>query len=226
MPLNFTTTDKAGSLGGIKILVYGRAGTGKTTLCGTAPKPIILSAESGLLSLRRVSLPVIEIDEIQDVYDAYNWIVENGQKQGIQTICLDSLSEISEKVLTAAKKKIRDPRHAYGTLIDEMIPLVKAFRDLKGYNVVVTCKETADKNEVTGVVRYGPASPGRSVGPALPYLFDEVFQASIGKDNTGKDYHYLRTSADLTAEAKDRSGVLDAIEYPDLVHIFGKIRGT
>ena len=226
MALNFTTTDKAGSVGGIKTLVYGRAGTGKTTLCGTAPKPVIISAESGLLSLRRVSLPVIEIAEIQDVYDAYQWVVQNGQAHGIQTICLDSLSEIAEKVLETAKKKTKDPRQAYGSLIDEMIPMVKAFRDLKGYNVVVTCKETADKNEVTGVIRYGPESPGRTVGPALPYLFDEVFHASIGKDNSGKDYYYLRTSPDLTVEAKDRSGVLDTIEYPDLTHIFSKIRGT
>jgi len=32
---------------GVKILVYGQAGAGKTTLITTLPNPIILSAEGG-----------------------------------------------------------------------------------------------------------------------------------------------------------------------------------
>ena len=36
----------------IRVLVHGGAGTGKTRLCGTTGgKPIILSVESGLLSI-------------------------------------------------------------------------------------------------------------------------------------------------------------------------------
>lgn len=43
MALNWSTTDKEASGHGVKILVYGRAGMGKTRLCGTAPSPVILS---------------------------------------------------------------------------------------------------------------------------------------------------------------------------------------
>ena len=51
MALKFTTTNQAAQLHGVKALVYGPSGAGKTTLCATAPAPIIISAEAGLLSL-------------------------------------------------------------------------------------------------------------------------------------------------------------------------------
>ena len=224
--MKIQTTDAIAKSSGIKVLVYGRAGMGKTTLCGTAPAPLIISAESGLLPLRHTRIPVIEVSNIQDVWDAYRWVTTNPDARHIQTICLDSLSEIAEVVLAAEKRKSKDPRQAYGGLIDEMIDLVKGFRDLPGKHVVVTAKEAATTNQVTGVTRYGPKAPGQTVGPELPYLFDEVFHAGVARDNTGKLFYYLRTQPDAQADAKDRSGSLDEIEYPDLSNIFAKIQAN
>lgn len=226
MPINFTTSDKASASHGVKVLVYGRAGMGKTSLCATAPAPLIISAESGLLSIRGKKIPVALVTTLQDVYDVYNWLRTNPAAQHVQTICLDSLSEILEVILSTEKKKNRDPRQAYGGLIEEGIGLVKAFRDLPGFNVVVTAKEAAETDGITGVTRIGPWSPGKAVGPQLPYLFDEVFYASTGRDAQGQTYHYLRTKPDVQVDAKDRSGALDEIEYPDLTHIFNKIKGA
>jgi hypothetical protein len=226
MALNWSTTDKEGSSHGVKILVYGRAGMGKTTLCGTAPSPVIISAEAGLLSLRSKKIPVLLVTSIQDVWDAYTWCQTKARAAGIRTVCLDSISEITEKALTTAKKKKNDPRAAYGDMATETIDLVKAFRDLSGFHVVVTAKETTKVDPITNVGRSEPTAPGQQVGPALPYLFDEVFHASTGQDNVGKTYHYLRTRASFNADAKDRSGALDEIEYPDLGNIITKIMGT
>ena len=225
LALNWTTTDKAGVDNGIKILVYGKAGTGKTTLCGTAPAPLIINAESGLLSLRGKSIPVVSIKTMQDVWDVFTWLGSPAAAD-IQTVCVDSISEIAEVLLASEKRKTKDPRQAYGALNEEMVTLVKAFRDLPKKHVVVTAKEAMSTNDVTGVVTYGAASPGRTVGPALPYLFDEVLHASTGRDQAGKVYHYLRTRADMQIDAKDRSGVLDEIEYPDLTNIINKIKGA
>lgn len=224
--LNFTTSDAASAATGIKVLVYGRAGMGKTTLCATAPAPIIISAESGLLSLRHKKIPVIIVRDIDEVNAAYDWCASDPHATSIQTVCLDSLTEIAEQVLSAEKAKSKDPRQAYGGLIDEMINLVKKFRDLPNKNVVMTAKEQINVNVVTGVSTSGPKMPGKTVGPDLPYLFDEVFHASVGKDNTGTPFHFLRTKADAFIDAKDRSGVLEEIEYPDLSNIFNKIKGT
>ena len=64
MALKFTTTKQQANC--VKALVYGDAGAGKTKLCATAPTPVILSAESGLLSLADYEIPVIDISTAQD----------------------------------------------------------------------------------------------------------------------------------------------------------------
>lgn len=227
MALNFTDTHTEAIGNGVKILGYGRAGMGKTRFCATAPKPLILSAESGLLSLASFpNIPVLKINNIQDLKDAYTFCQSNPNAQVFETVCLDSLSEILEQILSAEKAKTKDPRQAYGGLIEEGIKLVKQFRDLPRFNVIVTCKEEAATNTVTGVTRYAPAAPGQTVGPELPYLFDEVFHLSTGTDNLGAKYHYIRTQPDIQTDAKDRSGKLDEIEYPDATHLINKIKGT
>ena len=66
MALIFTTTKQAAIEGGVKVLVYGKAGSGKTRRCATAQKPLIISEEAGLLSLREYDIPVIEIKSIID----------------------------------------------------------------------------------------------------------------------------------------------------------------
>lgn len=223
MALNWSTTDKEAQTHGIKMLVYGRAGMGKTRFCGTAPSPLIISAEAGLLTLRRQNIPVLVVSTIQDVWDAYTWCQTKAKAQGIKTICLDSISEITEKTLSAAKKKNNDGRAAYGDMATQTIDLVKAFRDLAGFNCIVTAKEETRTDPITNVSRAGPTAPGQQVGPALPYLFDEVFHAFKMTDNVGKEHHVLRTKASFSADAKDRSDVLDEIEYPDATNIINKI---
>ncbi len=211
------------ALHGIKTLVYGGAGVGKTRLVATAPAPVLISAESGLLSLRKFDIPVWPISSITDLHAAYNWLTHAVEAKQFHTICLDSISEIGEVCLTDAKKRNKDPRQAYGELIDSMLLLIKGFRDLPNRHVYISAKmENPDPDRNT---QHQPFMPGTKLGPALPYLFDEVFHMGIAKDDDGKDYRYLRTQPDFQYEAKDRSGNLDTFEPPDLTHIFNKILG-
>lgn len=222
MAIRFTTTGDAARLSGVKILVYGRAGTGKTTLCATAPTPVIISAEAGLLSLARHAIPVIEVSSTQDFSDAYRWATESREAASFETICLDSISEIAERILDNAKKQVKDPRQAYGELIEKTRDMVKAFRDLKGKHIYFAAKEEYDKNEM-GVMRFQPSMPGSKLGPQLPYFFDEVFNLGIAKTPTGQEYRFLKTHGDFQYEAKDRSGALDPVEEPNLTTVINKI---
>lgn len=223
MAIRLTTTAQAAQLHGVKMLVYGKAGVGKTTLCATAPSPVIISAEAGLLSLRHHSLPVIEIHTISDLMDAYQWATESAEATQFATICLDSLTEIAETVLSSAKKSTKDPRQAYGELIDRMGITIRSFRDLKEKNVYMSAKQEAYKDEMAGTTMYGPSMPGAKLGQQLPYLFDEVFRLNIGRTTDGQEYRYLQTRADFQSEAKDRSGCLDQMEMPDIGNVITKI---
>lgn len=207
---------------GVKILTYSPAGYGKTTLCATAPTPVILSAESGLLSLRKHDLPYWEIKSITDLRQAYLWAKTSTEAKQFQTICIDSISEIAETVLAFQKGKNKDGRMAYGDMIDEMNKVIKEFRDLQGFNIYMSAKQERVKNEATGVIMNVPSMPGAKLGANLPYLPDEVFQLCI--EGVGaSSFRFLRCQPDFMNEAKDRSGALTAMEEPNLTKIIDKI---
>lgn len=241
MPIQLKAANQLAQMHGVKCLVYGRAGMGKTTLTATAPNPVLISAESGLLSLARANLerlfgvgtpgitydiPVIEINSIQDLIEAEQWCRQSHEARQFQSVCLDSLTEIGEKVLSNAKMQVKDPRQAYGELLEKMTVTVKAYRDLQGKHVYMSAKEERYKDDASGVTLSGPAMPGSKLGPQLPYLFDEVFYIGTNKDPQSQtSYRFIRTRPDFNVDAKDRSGMLDEVEYPHLGYIFNKIMG-
>ena len=63
MAISVKTTGSLAA-GGVKLLVYGQAGAGKTSLIKSLPNPIVLSAEGGLLSIQDADLPYIEISDM------------------------------------------------------------------------------------------------------------------------------------------------------------------
>lgn len=223
MAIRLTNTRDAAQVNGVKILVYSKAGYGKTVLCSTAPTPIIISAESGLLSLRGKDIPVIEINTIDQLTEAYDWANGSAEAKHFQTICIDSISEIGEVVLANSKKTNKDPRASYGELIEIMGEQIRKFRDLPGKHVYMSAKQQLTKDDKTGLTTYGPAMPGSKVGQAMPYFYDEVFRMGIGALEDGKTYRFLQTRPDFQYEAKDRSGALDEMEPPDLTRIINKI---
>lgn len=210
---------------GVKVVVYGKAGTGKTTLCGTCPDPVILSAESGLLSLAGQQLPYWEMRTMDDLREAYRWVSSSQEARRFRTLCVDSVSEIAERVLVYAASKNNDGRAAYGDMQKDVTKIIKEFRDLPGWNVYMSAKQERLKNDA-GVFMNQPMMPGNKMGQALPYLPDEVFQLDIGMTTDGKPYRFLRTQPDFANDAKDRSGKLQPIEEPHLGKIFNKILGA
>lgn len=223
MAISLKSTKDLARANGLKVLTYGPAGAGKTVLCGTTDAPtIIISAESGLLSLHGTDIPVFEVKSIADVHEAYAFLLtEEGQQ--FSWVCLDSISEIAEVVLSFEKKNNKDPRAAYGNLQEQMTDLLKAFRDLPGRNVYMSAKMERIKDEGTGGMLYSPAMPGAKLGQQIPFLFDEVFCLRVEKDAEGNPQRWLQTATDFSYVAKDRSGRLDPFEQPNLAHIAAKI---
>ena len=223
MAINVKTT---GSLAanGVKVLVYGQAGAGKTSLIKTLPQPIVLSAEGGLLSIQDADLPFIEISDMETLREAYTWLTQSNEAKGFQSVALDSISEIAEVVLNAEKKATKDPRQAYGAMQEQMADIIRAFRDLPGRHVYMSAKLEKTQDEM-GRVLYAPSMPGNKTGQALPYFFDEVLALRVEKDSENNTQRALMCDSDGLWLAKDRSGKLDAWEAPDLGAVIAKIGG-
>jgi len=209
----------------VKLLVYGQAGAGKTSLIPTLPTPVILSAEGGLLSIADTNLPFIEITSMQELQEAYKWLTSSVEAAEFESVALDSISEIAEVVLNAEKKINKDPRAAYGAMQEQMADVIRAFRDLPGKHVYMSAKLEKTQDEM-GRVLYAPSMPGNKTGQSLPYFFDEVLALRVEKDAEGFTRRALMTDGDGLWLAKDRSGKLEVWEDADLGEIIKKIGGA
>ena len=239
MAVKLISTREASKLHGIKVTVFGNAGSGKTMLCSTTGAPtVILSAEAGLLSLRHFDIPVIEVKSMEDVVDAYNFLLSSNESTQFEWICLDSISEIAEVVLAAEKRISKDPRQAYGALQERMYELIRAFRDLPEKNVYFSAKMAVEKIDImetrtsgavtTNVVVgskqvFAPSLPGTKLGQALPYFTDLIFALRVEQDEDGNPTRWLQTQPDDQYVCKDRSGCLDRFVEPNLAAIAAKI---
>ena len=223
MAINVKTTGSMAA-NGVKVLVYGQAGAGKTSLIKTLPSPIVLSAEGGLLSIQDADLPFIEITSMTELQEAYTWLTSSDEAKSYKSGALDSISEIAEVCLNTEKKATKDPRQAYGAMQEQMADIIRAFRDLPGRHVYMSAKLEKTQDEM-GRVLYAPSMPGNKTGQALPYFFDEVLALRVEKDGDGATQRALMCDSDGLWLAKDRSGKLDAWEAPDLSAVFAKIGG-
>lgn len=209
---------------GVKLLVYGAAGAGKTSLIKTLPNPVVLSAEGGLLSIADADLPFIDIGNMDQLKEAYEWVMQSDEAKQFDSIALDSISEIAEVVLSSEKKKTKDPRQAYGALQDIMGDLIREFRDIPEKHVYFSAKLEKSQDEM-GRILYAPSMPGNKLGQSLPFFFDEVLALRVEKDADGETQRALMCDSDGLWVAKDRSGKLDQWEAPDLGAIIRKIGG-
>lgn len=209
---------------GVKLLVYGQAGSGKTSLIRTLPNPIVLSAEGGLLSIQDANLSYIEIKNMEDLREAYAWSKDSKEAAGFESVALDSISEVAEVVLQHELRTNKDGRAAYGELNTVMQELIRAFRDLPNKHVYMSAKLEKSQDEM-GKLLYNPSMPGKSLTQGLPYFFDEVLALRVERDADGNAQRAIMCDSDGLWLAKDRSGKLDAWESPDLGEIIRKIGG-
>jgi phage nucleotide-binding protein len=223
MAINLRST-KGLHANGVKLLVYGNAGVGKTSLIPTLPTPVVLSAEGGLLSIADADISYVEVSSYDTLMEAYKWVTGSDEAKHFESIALDSISEIAEVVLNHEKKIAKDPRQAYGAMQEQMSDIIRAFRDIPNKHVYFTakCEKATDE---TGRILYAPSMPGNKTGQQLPYFFDEVLALRVEKDQEGVAQRALMCDSDGIWQAKDRSGKLDTWEAPDLGAIINKIGG-
>lgn len=223
MAINLRSTSDAHT-NGVKIVVYGQAGSGKTSLIPTLPTPVIISAEGGLLSISGSNIPFLEVSSMDALKEAYAWISESSEASKFESVAVDSISEIAEVVLAHEKRTNKDGRAAYGEMQVQVIEIMRAFRDLRGKHVYFSAKCEKSQDEA-GRILYAPSMPGNKLAQQIPYLVDEVFALRVEKDSDGNTQRALMCDSDGLWLAKDRSGKLGGWEAPDLGEIIKKIGG-
>ena len=215
------STNQLSASAGVKALVYGASGVGKTSLAITADAPLIFSAEKGLLSLRRFDIPYVDVSSYPELVEAYKWLMGSSEARSIGTLFLDSASEIAEVVLAAELKKTPDPRKAYGNTQQSVYEMFRSFRDIRGKAVVLIAKQITVQDGMN--TKQIPLMPSEKLQAQVPYYWDLVLHMHIGSNTaTGQQYRAFHTQDSPNWSAKDRSGNLDPLELPNIHDVFTK----
>ena len=223
MEIKVQNTQQINTHAGVKLIVFGPAGAGKTRLCATMPQPLIISAEKGLLSLRKEKVPYIEVNTLADLQETEKWVLGSREARNFMSFCLDSISEIAENILLHEKGQTKDGRKAYGATQDEIMRILRVYRNLQGPHVYFSAKQEYIKLDDNSMI-YAPMMPGNKLAQNLPFFVDEMLHLNIYYDAAHQPFRALRCGPNRPDDiVKDRSGSLDMFEQPDLGNVINKI---
>jgi hypothetical protein len=207
---------------GVKAIAYGPAGSGKTPLIQTAPRPVLLACEPGMLSMRKVdNIPAWDAYTLPRVKEFFDWFFGSAEAKAFDTLCIDSLSQLAEIVLAHYLPLNKDPRKAYGELSQFVMKYVNDLYFKPETNLYLICKQIiVDDN---GSVKK-PYFPGQDLNVKIPHLFDEIWHIApaLVPGAGPKPVTAVRCQPTYDILARDRSGNLAEFEQPNLTNIFNK----
>lgn len=103
-PIKFTPVEHLPSV--LAVLLYGRSGTGKTTIAASFPTPLLLLdiREKGTDSVANVKGVKVGDIETWDQFEEVYWYLKNG-KHDFKTVVIDQLSTLQDLALVKALKE-------------------------------------------------------------------------------------------------------------------------
>lgn len=212
--------------------VYGRSGAGKTYLVSTCPRPLLISFESGTMCLAGKQVdyidatqddngaPVPKEKRLERLRGILTYLQTPEAAQKYDTVVIDSVTELGQCTLDHAEAKFPDSKDTFprwGMYASVMRAMIKQFRDLPNFHVLMTALSVQDKDE--NGQRYMNVDLQGQIGDKFPSFFDIMMYLNV--DNAGK--RTLITNPTSSIIAKDRSGVLSPIEEANIGAIINKI---
>jgi hypothetical protein len=212
---------------GIKTVITGPPGSGKTPLMGTMPRGITLAVEPGYRSVRNQNFPCWNgINDLKSCDDWFDWVFGSNEAKAFDSVGVDSLSQYCELVLNKYKAKNAHGLKAFGEMAEHVYGKIERLFYLREKHVVLNCKQETVYMPGPGPdpIQFSrPYFPGKALIVQIPHLFDEFWSLDefIVPGVNGK------VSALLTKKRSDRmvrsrSGNLNEYEPPNLTDIFAK----
>lgn len=204
---------------GVKGIIYGPAGGGKTPLLDTLSplNPVVCVTERGMLSMANSSIVCFQVKKPSDCLDFAKWATESKEADKYGVKCMDSASHMAELNLTLELSRNKDGRKAYG----EMSSLVMQVLDMLYFapiNFIALAKESREETQKR------PFFPGKDLDTKVPHLFDWIARLGTYSINGGNHRALLNHCDDFSPFfARERTGRLDTYERPDLAYIIQKL---
>jgi hypothetical protein len=207
---------------GVKLIMYGGPGTGKTPLMATAPRPVMCITEPGLLSVRHVTtVPGWEAYTPDRIDEFFTWLTQSSEAKAFDTVGIDSISQMAELFLTQELGRNKDGRKAYGEMHRRTMKLLNDLYYMPNKHTYLIAKQGVFEEEGSNVRK--PYFPGKELNVQVPHMYDEVWH--LGMTNVPSQPQpviAVRTRSTFGTFARDRSGQMAEIEYPELSSLFKK----
>lgn len=224
----------------VKCMVYGASGVGKTHFAGTSPSPLFIDSDKGLKTIHTMGLnaPYIPLARGERVYRKVLEVISSAAKKdspfwkekSIQTIVFDSYTSLADMLMVEIMKfpsrpeNRRDPDNDkpifdhWTALQARLKNLTKQCQDL-GFNIIATCGQQVDKDEVTGAFMGQPAIQG-GYRNTIMHDFDEVYYMTAETKNDRTEYK-LYTKPYRYWVAKSRGNPPAIVVNPEFEQLFG-----
>lgn len=219
---------------GVKALVYGDPGTGKTPIINTAPRPVLCATEPGLRSMTGSNVPTWEAYTAARAHEFFDWLFQSNEAAYFDTVCIDSVSQFAEAQLTLELSRNAHGKKAFGEMATAVHKQLSGIYYMKNKHVYLIAKKsnyeqtTVSAPAYPGAVpmqnttRYArPYFPGQDLNIKVPHLYDEILHAEKVQHN-GQTYPAFRTRGNDLCLARDRSGKLAEFEQMHLGNLFAK----
>lgn len=210
---------------GAKALIFGPPGSAKTPLVSTAPRPLLLACEAGLLGMRGSQVPTYQAFTTDDIEGFFDWFFRSNESKQFDTLAIDSVSHIAEIYLQDilnGKSKSGNKLHgmaAYGKMAEDVQKHMRRCYMVDQKHIYGIAKE----QEVSSQKR--PYFPGNVLNVELPHMFDFILHLS--KHNVPGKGQLLSFQCNQSIDvlARNRTGNLDDFEPPHFGELIRKALG-
>lgn len=197
---------------GCKALIFGPAGSGKTPVFNTAPRPLLLATEPGLLSMRGSKIPTYEAYTSARVNEFFKWFFNSNETKNFDTLGIDSASQIADIFLIDAQKNNKHGLKAYGEMAEATMEHLRTLYYTRYKHTFVICKE--EVKDLDGQSMRRPYFPGQVLPIQVPHLYDFILRLSkVIVPNVGETLAF-QCNGTYNIMARNRTGNLDDYEQP------------
>lgn len=212
---------------GVKSICYGPPGSGKTPLINTAPRPVLLAVEPGLLSMRGSTVPTWMATTPAQIDEFMTWLIQSPEAKNFDTVGIDSGSELCEIILREElSKKSKsgnkvDGKAAYGEMATRAYRHFNDLYYMREKHVYMICKQ--GNFEENNSIKRRPYFPGQDLNVKMPHLYDLIMHLDTANVPNVGAVKALRTVSSYDITARDRGGKCAEFEQPNLTLLFNKI---
>lgn len=173
--MNLTTTGELANASGLKCIIYGNPGCGKTPLVTTASNVLYVAVERGQVSLQGTNVPAVEAYDLPSFYQFIEWMDKSEEAKQYSTFFIDSVSRFCSLVLDeelAKKSKSGEKvngQAAYGEMAKRVLKMFHLFNNMKNRSIVMLAQSDTKPEQAR------PYFEGNEIDTKIPHLFDGVF---------------------------------------------------